>query len=244
MPAVIESQIKDFPSRKRDDNSIVMDKDVCDVGEVTDSNDNIDSFAPTETNGGNALFVIKINSQLTQIGMNCSLKWTGHDNLRENENDQEFLSQSSDTDQDHEKTKKPTRKSKKRRLKAAAPDCTQFMKTIGPAELSPTGKAFIAMSDDIMKALQVFRDNGKWIKFEEKKREMCEKYSGNWEAQMMIRLEQCVALCYQNKLDESEHMMSQAHTEIAEINSENASSLTSKYYVCVLLFLLLVFQMV
>jgi len=224
----IESPRKEFSPRNSNDVDRTFDDRT-----ATNNIDSLDETATETVAGNKVLVLITIESHLAQIGNDCNLSQSGsrtkRKELRQVENDQ---LQFSDTDQDcvapiNEETKKRVRRHKKRSVK---PDGKQLTYIIGPAEPSSTDKAFIFMSDEIMMAVQVYRDNGEWEMFAKMTKQMSDKYSDNMEALMVIQLEQCMALCYQNKLKESEQKILKTERTIADMNLGNAAELTSKYY--------------
>ena len=68
------------------------------------------------------------------------------------------------------------------------------------------------------KRLHLLRDNGRWEDFASAIKELLDQNVGNEPGQIMIRLEESVALSYQNKLDESDEVIKKARRTFEQTN--------------------------
>lgn len=194
------------------------------TSKISDAQSERTELPMSKTDGGNMVFRINIlESLVTQIGKNNSVIYTSNQRNEVNDvqSDQASTSSSETTIKRHRK------RSKKRRNKQS-PVTSKVLQKLGPADPSPSVKAFMIMSDKIMMDLQKLRDNGNWQSFEAKTKELTKEYSGNADAQIVILLEKSMAACYQNMLTDSEDMLMQATKDAKD--SENSSYLIGKYH--------------
>lgn len=211
----------------------------------------------SQTAGGNRLIVVKICSKIVQIGKTNNIK-INDEQSREEDQENESVDENRKDMSDKPQIQRPKDIAKNsrsqeiesseestcsdtpitqesRRIKPRSRKLTpgilniKVSKSIGPADPSSSCKLFFEISDEVMKELQVFRDNGEWDLFEKATNCLRERLAciENDETSLIIKLEQSMAVCYQNKLEESERMILEV-IEKSE-NIENSSPLKSKY---------------